>query len=145
MDRIRSIAIGGLLLFAPVMLAQQTATEPGRPLKGPVQASDLPDVGNQLKVLTQKLDLTADQQPKVKGILQELHDATQKIMQDETISRDQLLNKIRPLRMNANSKIREILSDEQAKKLDQYLQGPHPDMHGTLQPKMPPASGKPQS
>ena len=121
-----------LLLFAPVMLAQQTATEPGRPLKGPVQASDLPDVGNQLKVLTQKLDLTADQQPKVKGILQELHDATQKIMQDETISRDQLLNKVRPLRMNANSKIREILSDEQTKKLDQYLQGPHPDMHGNI-------------
>jgi len=67
MDRIRSLAIGGFLLFAPVMLAQQTVTEPGRPLKGPVQASDLPDVGNQLKVLTQKLDLTADQQPKVKG------------------------------------------------------------------------------
>ena len=93
MDRIRSLALGGFLLFAPVMLGQQTATEPGRPLKGPVQSSDLPDVGNQLKVLTQKLDLTTDQQPKVKGILQELHDATQKIMQDETISRGQLLNK----------------------------------------------------
>jgi hypothetical protein len=40
--------------------------------------------------------------------------------------------------MNANSKMREILSDEQKKKLDQYLQGPHPDMHGTLQPKASP-------
>jgi Spy/CpxP family protein refolding chaperone len=145
MNHIRLFAIGIMLMFAPVMLAQQTTTEPGRPLKGAVQASDLPDVGNQLKVLTQKLDLTADQQPKVKTILQELYDATQKIMQDETISRDQLLNKVRPLRMNADNKIREILSDEQKKKLDQYLQGPHPDMHGTLQPKAPPAPGKPQS
>lgn len=145
MNHIQLFATGITLMFAPVMLAQQTTTEPGRPLKGALQASDLPDVGNQLKVLTQKLDLAADQQPKVKTILQELYDATQKIMQDETISRDQLLNKVRPLRMNANSKIREILSDEQKKKLDQYLQGPHPGMHGTLQPKAPPAPGKPQS
>jgi hypothetical protein len=26
----------------------------------------------------------------------------------------------------------EILNDEQKKKLDQYLQGPHPEMHGNL-------------
>jgi Spy/CpxP family protein refolding chaperone len=137
MNHIRSLAIGSILIFAPVMLAQQTATEPGRPLEGAVLASDLPDIGNQLKVLTEKLDLTADQQPRIKAIIQELHDATQKIMQDKTISRDQLLIKVRPLRMNANSKMREILSDEQKKKLDQYLQGPHPDMHGTLQPNAP--------
>ena len=144
MSHIRLFAVGIMLIFAPVMLAQQTATEPGRPLKGAVQAGDLPDVGNQLKVLSQKLDLTTDQQCKVKTILQELHDATQKLMQDETISRDQLLIKVRPLRMNANTKLREILSDEQKKKLDEYLQGPHPDMHGTLQPKAPPAAQAPQ-
>ena len=144
MNRIRLFVIGSTLMFAPVMRAQQAATKPGRPLKGAVLAVDLPDVGNQLKVLAQKLDLTADQQPKVKTILQELHDATQKIMQDETISRDQLLNKVRPLRMNANGKIREILSDEQKKKLDQYLQGPHPDMHGTLEPKAPSAAQQPK-
>jgi len=139
MDRIRLFAIGSLLMFAPDRLAQQTTTEPGRPLKGAVQASDLPDVGNQLKVLNEKLDLTAEQQPKVKAILQELHDATQKIMQDKTISRDELLDKVRPLRMKANNQLREILSDDQKKKLDQYLAGTHPDMHVTLQPKAPPA------
>ncbi len=109
MNRIRLFVIGSMLMFAPVMLAQQAATEPGRPLKGAVLAADLPDVGNQLKALTEKLNLTADQQPKVKTIL------------------------------HANGKIREILSDEQKKKLDQYLQGPHPDMHGALAPKVPPA------
>jgi len=139
MNRIHLFAIGSLLMFAPVTLAQQAATEPGRPLKGAVQAGDLPDVGNQLKVLTEKLDLTAEQQPRVKAILQELHDATQKIMQDKTISRDELLDKVRPLRMKANNQLREILSDDQKKKLDQYLQGPHPDMHGKLEPKAPPA------
>ena len=139
MNRIRLFVIGSMLMFAPVMPAQQAATEPGRPLKGAVLAADLPDVGNQLKALTEKLNLTADQQPKVKTILQELHDATQRIMQDKTVSRDQLLDKVRPLRMTADNKLREILSDDQKKKLDQYLQGPHPDMHGALAPKVPPA------
>jgi len=97
-----------------------------------------------LKTLTEKLNLTADQQPKVKTILQELHDATQRIMQDKTVSRDQLLDKVRPLRMKANNQLREILSDDQKKKLDQYLQGPHPDMHGTLEPKAPPAAQQPK-
>ena len=139
MNRIRLFVIGGMLMFAPVMPAQQTATEPGRPLKGAVLAADLPDVGNQLKVLTERLNLTADQQPKVKTILQELHDATQRIMQDKTVSRDQLLDKVRPLRMQANNQLRQILGDDQKKKLDQYLQGQHPDMHGALAPKVPPA------
>ena len=102
MNRIRLLAIGSMLLFAPAMLAQQTATEPGEPAKGAAQGVGLPDVGNQLKVLTQKLDLSVDQQPKVKTILQELHDATQKLMQDESMSHEELLGKVRPLRMSAD-------------------------------------------
>jgi hypothetical protein len=31
-----------------------------------------------------------------------------------------------------DKKMREILSDDQKKKLDQYEQGPHPEVHGTL-------------
>jgi hypothetical protein len=54
-----------------------------------------------LKVLTQKLDLSVGQQPKVKTILQELHDASLRLMQHENISQDELLSKVRPLRMNA--------------------------------------------
>ena len=96
-------------------------------------------------MLTQKLDLSVDQQPKVKTILQELRDASLKLTQDESTSREELLNKVRPLRMNADKKIREILSDDQKKKLDQYLQGPHSEMHGNLSGATPPATRKPQS
>jgi hypothetical protein len=46
--------------------------------------------------------------------------------------------------MNADKKIREILSDDQKKKLDQYLQGPHSEMHGNLSGATPPAPGKPK-
>jgi Spy/CpxP family protein refolding chaperone len=141
MDRIRVLAIGSMLLAPPAMLGQQTAPS-SESAKGAGQAVVLPDVGGQLKVLTRKLDLSVDQQPKVKSILQELYDASLKLMQDESASREELLNRIRPLRMNADKKVREILSDDQKKKLDQYLQGPHSEMHGNLSGATPPATGK---
>lgn len=144
MNRIRLLAIGSMLLIAPAMLAQQTAQTGGH-AKGAAQGVGLPDVGDQLKVLTQKLDLSVDQQPKVKTILQELHDASLRLMQDENISQDELLSKVRPLRMNADKNIREILTNDQKKKLDLYLQGPHSEMHGNLHGATPRATGKPQS
>ena len=131
MNRIRFLAIGSMLLIAPAMLAQQTAPTGGA-AKGTAQAVGLPDVGDQLKVLTLKLDLSVDQQPKVKTILQELRDASLRLMQDENISQGELLSKVRPLRMNADKEIREVLTNDQKKKLDLYLQGPHSEMHGNL-------------
>jgi hypothetical protein len=92
----------------------------------------LPSVGEQLKVLNGKLDLTAGQQAKIKPILQHLHDATENVMQDDTLSHEERLAKVRPQRQMADKKMREILSDEQKKKLDQYENGPHEEMHGTL-------------
>ncbi len=143
MNRIRVLAIGSMLLVPPAMLGQQTAPT-SEPAKGAAQGVVLPDVGDQLKVLTRKLDLSVDQQPKVKTILQELYDASLKLMQDESASREQLLSKVRPLRMNADKKLREILSEGQKKKLDQYLQGSHSEMHGNLSGATPPATGKPK-
>ena len=130
MNRVHLLGMGSMLLFASVLLAQQTAQPSG---SAKVATQDLPKVEEQLKVLTQKLELTVDQQPKVKTILEGLHDATEKLMQDETLSHEQLLNNVRPLRMKADKQLREILSDDQKKKLDQYLQGPHSEMHGNLQ------------
>ena len=143
MNRIRFLAIGSMLLIAPGMLAQQTAPT-GEPARGAAQDVVLPDVGDQLKVLTRKLDLSVDQQPKVKTILQELHDASLKFMQGESTSHEELLSKVRPLRVNADKKIREILSDEQRKKLDQYLQGPQAEMHGNLSGATSPATRTPK-
>ena len=141
MNRVRLLAIGTLLMFALAMLAQQTTTKPGgsangasgdASAQGGTHGRSVPSAEGQLKVLTEKLDLTGDQQAKVKPILQELHDDTQKLMRDQSLSREELLDKVRPLRMKADKKIREILSDDQKKKLDQYEQGAHPEMHGDL-------------
>jgi Spy/CpxP family protein refolding chaperone len=136
MNRIRLLAIGAIFIFALTVAAQQTASGPGgtdQDEHGQRAAqSDVPTVGQQLKVLTAKLDLTADQQARITPILQELHDATQKLMQDKSLSREERLAGVRPQRYKADKQIREILSDSQKKKLDQYLQGPHSEMHGNL-------------
>ena len=143
MNRIRLLAISSVLLMVPGVLAQQTAPT-GEPAKGAAPGIVVPDVGDQLKVMTQKLDLSIDQQSKVKTILQELHDGSLKIMLDENMSHEEALSKVRPLRMNADKKIREILSDDQKKKLDQYLRGPHAEMHGNLSGVTPPTTENPK-
>ena len=125
MNRIRFFAAGSLLMFALTALAQQ----PG-----------VPAVGDQLKVLTAKLDLTADQQAKMTPILEHLHDVTAKLVEDKSLTEEQRLDKVRPVRFQTRDQMRAILTDDQKKKLDQYLQGPHNEMHGELTGHPPPAA-----
>jgi len=142
MNRIRLLAIGTMfmLMIALTVVAQQTTTS-SDPQGG---SGGVPTAQEQLKVLTEKLNLTGDQQARITPILQELHDATQKIVQDKSLSREERLDKVRPHRYKADKQIREFLSDAQKKKLDQYLQGPHPEMHGNLSGTTPPPPRAPQ-
>ena len=139
---IRVLTIGTMLIAALTASAQQTATQPDVTNKDEHGQSaaqdDVPIVGQMLKVLTEKLDLTGDQQARITPILQKLHDTQQKLVQDKSLSREERLAKVRPQRYKADKQIREILTDDQKKKLDQYLQGPHPEMHGNLSGATPP-------
>jgi len=142
MNRIRLLAIGTMLMFALTTFAQQTTT--GSDAHGG-RGGGVPTAQEQLKVLTEKLNLTGDQQARITPILQELYDATQKIVQDKSLSREERLDKVRPHRYKADKQIREFLSDDQKKKLDQYLQGPHSEMHGNLSGATPPPPRAPQN
>jgi len=136
MNRFHSLAFGAILIFALNVPAQQTASAPGSSGKSeqaqPSMQDDVPTAGDQLKVLTNKLDLTDDQQATIKPILEGLHDATVKISQDQHLSHDERLAKVRPLRYKAHDQILAILNDEQKKKFEQYMQGPHAEVHGKL-------------
>ncbi len=136
MSCFRYFTIGTMLAFALTAPAQQIAAGPGSTDKDqhspPAAPSGLPTVEQQLKMLTGKLDLTGNQQARMKPILQTLHDATEKLLQDKSLSREERLDKARPHFYQADKQMREILSDDQKKKLDQYEQEPHPEMHGNL-------------
>jgi Spy/CpxP family protein refolding chaperone len=134
MNRIRVFAIATIFMFALTAIAQQAATSADGPNKSASggEHAGVPTAEGQLKVLTAKLDLTGDQQERVKPILQELHDATVKLAQDESMSHEERLSKVRDSRYTADKKIRAILNDDQKKKLDRVEQGPHPELHGDL-------------
>ncbi len=138
MNRIRSLAIATLLIFALAVLAQQTATTPGTSSRGGAEGGGMPTVEEQLKALTEKIDLTATQRAKVRTILKKLDDATEKLLRDERLTREERLAKVRPLRIQADKRMRASLNDDQKRKLDQYLAGPHPEMHGGLSGATPP-------
>jgi hypothetical protein len=48
------------------------------------------------------------------------------------MSGDERLRNVWPLRLKADKQIREILSEDQKKKLDQVEQEPHPELHGGI-------------
>jgi len=81
-----------------------------------------PSVDDQLKTLTKQLQLTDDQQPKVRDILQNRHDQIQQVMQDTSTPRAEKWSKMREIHETTNGKIRALLTDDQKKKFDDYLQ-----------------------
>lgn len=125
MNRVRILAIATLLALALPLAAQPASTS------GEAQAAgSMPSVENHVKVLAEKLDLTSDQQDKAKPILQEMQDATQKYMQDESMSPDERRDYAKTGRYKADRKLRQILTDEQKKKLDQIEEEMHSGSHG---------------
>jgi Spy/CpxP family protein refolding chaperone len=142
MNRTRLLALAAMLMFALTTVAQQADTNSD----AHAAHDSAPNVEKHTKLLTEKLDLTSDQQTKIKPILQEMQDATQKSMQDESMSRDERMDNVKASRYKADKKIREMLTDDQKKKLDQLEQEPHPELHGNTNGAQPPSpQGSPQN
>lgn len=89
----------------------------------------MPSVDDQVKNLTEQLSLTDDQQGKVKAILQDTHDQMMKLMQDDSVSREDKMAKGRSLHEAAVGKIRDILTDDQKKKFDDMQKEMQERMH----------------
>jgi len=136
MNRFRLIAIGTMMLFALTIVAQQAATQNASPAENPHSRggvnSGVPTVEDHLKMLSEKLALAADQQAKARPILQEMRDGVQKVMQNQKISDDERTSKLRACHLKADKKMREILNDDQKKKLDQLEEDAHMDLHGNV-------------
>jgi len=120
MKHIRLLAIASTLMVAITTLAQQPSGSGGPPGQG------------HLKMLSEKLGLTAAQQANARPIVQEMDDEVRKIMQDGTLSRKEQLDKIRQCREMADKKLRKILTDDQKAKLDQLEHEPHHELRGEL-------------
>jgi len=108
-----------ILLLAVSMLtlgacAQQNPPPPGPPGggRGPMSVDD------QVKGLTDRLNLTADQQAKIKPILEDNRSQMMKLRQYDSISQEDKRAKGRGIREATNGKIRDLLTDDQKKQFD---------------------------
>lgn len=78
---------------------------------------------DQVNALTSALNLTSDQQAKVRTILDDQHQQAVTVVNDGSLTRDAKLQKIHELRQSTIDKVRATLtSDEQKSKFDTMVQ-----------------------
>jgi len=122
MSRFRMITVATVMLFAMAALAQQAA-QSGAP------AHKMPSVDEHLKVLSEKLNLTAQQEDQIRPVLQEMQDSMQKAMDDQSLSREERMQQMKAAHEKADKQARGFLTDEQKKTLDDLEQHEHAAQH----------------
>lgn len=102
--------LAGLAVLVPIAAQEKAAP--------PEHAMVMPDVDQHLKMLSEKLELNAEQQDKARPILKEMQDSMQKSMDDKSLTPDQMHEKMHADFMKADRELRTFLSEEQKTKLD---------------------------
>lgn len=111
-----------IFLLAVSMLTIGAFAQQNPPPPGPQGGGRGPmSVDDQVKNLADRLNLTADQQAKIKPILEDSRSQMMKIRQDDSLSPEDKRAKGRELREATNRKIREVLTDDQKKQFDDML------------------------
>jgi periplasmic protein CpxP/Spy len=105
------------------------STQPGQPQTAQPdqqpqaqQQAGRPSIDDQVKMLTQQLNLTTEQQARMKNVLEDQHQQATAIINDSSLAREDKIQKIRGLRENTITRARSMLNDDQKKKLDAMLQ-----------------------
>jgi periplasmic protein CpxP/Spy len=123
-----ALAVLTLCLGSGAALGQdaQSSQEQSQPSSGSGQAMGhghrhgmAMDPDNQLKHLSKRLNLTDDQQAKVKPILEDQQKQMQQLWSDNSLSRQDRFSKMRDIRENSDSQIKNVLNEDQQKKFDQ--------------------------
>jgi Spy/CpxP family protein refolding chaperone len=84
----------------------------------------MPSVDERVQHLTKMLNLSGDQQTKIKSILQDEHNQMTSLKQDTSLSQEDQHAKFQQIRQASAEKIRGALNDEQKAKFDQ-MQAEH--------------------
>ena len=114
-------------LFAMAAGAQQNppAQESGEHKHGgQMRSSD-----DMVQDLTTKLNLTADQQTKIKSILDEQHQQMRATMNDQSLSKEDKHAKMKSMHDAIHAKVREVLTDDQKPKFDAMVKDMENNMH----------------
>ncbi|HEY3767406.1 MAG TPA: hypothetical protein VGN44_01930 [Candidatus Angelobacter sp.] len=90
------------------------------------QAAGRPSIDDQVRSLSDQLNLSTDQQAKLKTALEDQHSQAMKVAQDSTLAREDKIQKIHTIRESTINTVRSTLNEDQKKKFDQMLQQQQP-------------------
>jgi periplasmic protein CpxP/Spy len=108
------------LLVVLSAVAQQTVGVPANvDQENPAGHGNMSNPEEHLRMLSETLNLTAEQQEKARPIIQNMLDARHRLMSDETLSTKQRGQKERALHEKASRELRQFLNEEQKKQLDE--------------------------
>ncbi|MGH9503688.1 MAG: Spy/CpxP family protein refolding chaperone [Terriglobales bacterium] len=121
---------------------QQSGQEMGRHMG----RHQMPSVDDQVKHLTKKLNLSDDQQAKLKPILEDQRKQMDDLRNDSSLSREDRFSKMREIRQNSDTQIKSVLNDDQQKNFDKMRDEQHDRMKQWHKggDSAPPAGGSPQ-
>ncbi len=123
MNRIRGLMMGTLLLFALTVLGQQPS--------GDTVTHHMPSVEDHVRLLSERLNLTSDQQTKLTPVIREMQDTVEKSSQDASLSQEDRHARMRAAHMKADKEMRTFLTDPQKTKLTEMEQEAHMDVQET--------------
>ncbi len=141
------VAAGLISIAAPFAAAQDTPS-PSSDSQAPSPNHGRrhgPDPSQRTQELTKKLNLTTDQQAKVKDALESEHSQMESMHQDSSLSREDRRAKMMDIRKSTDTQIRGLLDSTQQKKWDgmqaqreQWMQHRHEGAPGSDQQAPPP-------
>ena len=154
---ITALAVGSLLEVGTALHAQDsTNTPPSNPPTGSPPPGGPPGGPGMrgrpnFDWIAQRLELTDDQKPKVKAILDDQMQQMRDVRQDDSLSQEDRYAKIKSIREDTDTKLKAVLTPEQFEKwqqiesrMRQRRMGPPPGAPGENNPAVsPPGAGNP--
>jgi periplasmic protein CpxP/Spy len=125
MTLITALALGGWLMLNPAGFAQD-ATNATPPPGGP-PGPGMRGRGPNFDMIAQQLNLTDDQKPKVKTILDDQRQKMRDLRQNEDLSRDDRMAQMKSIREDTDAKLKAVLTSdqfEQWQKMVSRMRGP---------------------
>jgi periplasmic protein CpxP/Spy len=125
------LSIIGLLAFGMATgtaRAQDSTPPPAQTESGHHRGMMSPD--EQLKHLTQTLNLSADQQSQIKPLLESSHQQMMQVHQDQSLSREDRMTKMKTIMDDTHTKIEAVLNDQQKQQFESMRQKQQGHMHG---------------
>jgi periplasmic protein CpxP/Spy len=124
-----AVALLAATLMTGVSFAQtattgstQTEQQQTAPAEHAHKHHKAPTTDERLQHMTKKLDLTADQQTKIKPILEQEQQQVQDVRNDKSLSKEQRHAKFQDMHKDFSGQIRAVLNPDQQAKFDQMQQ-----------------------